>query len=73
MNMQYQNSAICRDLPSVFFQALVKEILCRVPNKKHSAKSFLPSVILVKVSLPSVFLTLGKKLLYRVSSLPSVF
>jgi hypothetical protein len=58
----YRNLALCRVpniLPSVFFRALGKEALCRVPRKKHSVKENTRR----RVSLPSViFLTLGKEL-----------
>jgi hypothetical protein len=62
-------------LPSVFL-ALSKKALCRVPRKKPSVKENARR----RSSLPSVlFLTLGKKLLYREffytqqrASLPSV-
>jgi hypothetical protein len=56
-------------LPSVFFRALGKETLCRVLNKKHSAKktlgkeAALPSAkknTRQRPSLPSVFFALGK-------------
>lgn len=32
-------------LPSVFYQALGKETLCQVPDRKHSAKLLIPIVI----------------------------
>jgi hypothetical protein len=50
-------------LPSVFFRALGKEALCRVPHKNPSVKENTRR----KGSLPSVlFLTLGKVFLCRV-------
>jgi hypothetical protein len=48
----YQNSA----LAECFFQALDKKGLCRVSNKKHSAKNF----------FIECFSTLGKEALCRV-------
>jgi hypothetical protein len=62
----YRNLALCRvskSLPSVFFRALGKEALCRVPRKKPSVKENTQR----RSSLPSVlFLTLGKEFLCRV-------
>jgi hypothetical protein len=63
-----------RDLPSVFFRALGKEALCRVLNKKHSAKKHLAKKLLCRVqkntrqrpSLPSAKKHSAKKLLCRV-------
>jgi hypothetical protein len=56
---------ICRE----FFRTLGKQVLCRVPNKKHSVKKHSAKVFFAecfifdtrqKVSLPSVFSTLDK-------------
>jgi hypothetical protein len=67
IEIYYRNLALCRvpcSLPSVFFRALGKEPLCRVPRKKPSVKENTRR----RSSLPSVlFLTLGKEFLYRVS------
>jgi hypothetical protein len=49
-------------LPSVFLRALGKEALCRVLNKKHSAKKTLGK----ETALPSAKKTLGKDILCRV-------
>jgi len=65
-------------LPSVFYRALGKDRVCRVPNKIHSANKNTRQ----NTSLPSVFfLALGKDVFCRVlffgtrqnTSLPSVF
>jgi hypothetical protein len=63
-------------LPSVFYRALGKDRVCRVPNKIHSANkntrqnTSLPSVFSGTRQiciLPSAFvLALGKEALYRV-------
>jgi hypothetical protein len=47
---------------SVFFRALGKEALCRVLNKKHSAKKTLGK----EAALSSAKKTLGKDILCRV-------
>jgi hypothetical protein len=72
--VHYRNSALCRvsnDLSSVFFSG----VLCRVPSKKpsvkkHSAKKLFAECFIFGtyqiVSLASVFLTLGKRLVCRV-------
>jgi hypothetical protein len=59
-NIHYRNLALCRVL---FFQALGKEALCRVPRKKPSVQENTRRTS----SLPSVlFLTLSKELLCQV-------
>jgi hypothetical protein len=61
---------VSNDLPSVFFRALDKEALCRVPSKKLSVKKLFAECFIFdtrqRVSFMSVFLTIGKE------SLPSV-
>jgi hypothetical protein len=62
----------CQIFCRVFFRALGKEALCRVPRKKtlgkrkHSAKKLFAECFIFdtrqRVSLPSVFLTLDKEL-----------
>jgi hypothetical protein len=63
---------ICRVF---FFQALGKDVVCRVPSKKTSVKKHLAKKLFAecfifdtrqRVSLPGVFLTLGKELLCKV-------
>jgi hypothetical protein len=69
---------VCR----VFFRAFGKEALCRVPNKKHSAKKRFAIVFLhlIKSFFVECFLTLGKELFCLVffytrkrATLPNVF
>ena len=55
----YRKPALCRvpeALPSVFYRALGKDGLCRVPNKTHSAKKTLDKMHLCRVPKK----TLGK-------------
>jgi hypothetical protein len=62
----YRRMKLCRvlnDLPSVFFRALGKEALCRVPNKIHSAKQ---NTRQRAFFAECFFLTLGKEGLCRV-------
>jgi hypothetical protein len=62
----YRNPVLCEChvVCRVFFRALGKEVLCQVPNKKHSAKEVaLPSKknSRQRPSLPSTKKTLGKE------------
>ena len=78
-NIHYRKLTLCRvpeALPSVFYQALGKDGLCRVSNKIHSAKKTLDkdgfaecffSGTRQNASLPSAFfLALGKDVFCRV-------
>jgi len=74
----YRNPALYRvssGLPSVFFRALGKELLCQVPKEKHSKKTLgkegsLPTAKKhsAKTFFAKCFLALDKE-----PSLPSVF
>jgi hypothetical protein len=68
--------AECQIFCRVFFRALGKEALCRVPRKKPSIKenirrkSSLPSILFLTLDKDRVFfLTLDKELLCRVSKI----